>query len=182
MPVIDPARTVAERCVALEPRHARCLTTLGTTMLRQADEAAGLDVLRRAFTADPYNVRTYNQLELFEKTIPDKYTLVETAHFRFRIEPALRTVLEQVIAPFLEQTYAYYRERYQIEPALPGFDAAHESEGRIDVARPDARGKTIDRVVRDRDRLIDSVERNDGSHRAEDLLARNRHVVAHAGE
>ena len=38
----DEARATAEEGVRADPRHARCQSTLGTTLLRLGDEPAGL--------------------------------------------------------------------------------------------------------------------------------------------
>ena len=72
----DDARDVAATGVAADPDDAGCLAVLATTLLRLGDEAAGLDALRRAWKRDPYDVRTYNLLNLFEKVIPARYTTV----------------------------------------------------------------------------------------------------------
>ncbi len=115
----DDARAIAQEGTELDGRHAGCLAALGTTLLRLGDETAGLEALRRAFKRDPYDVRTYNLLNLFEKVIPSRYVTFDTAHFRFRVEPKTRRAVEAIVAPFLEQTYRGYAARYGYEPALP---------------------------------------------------------------
>ena len=75
------------------------------TLLRLGDETAGLDALRRAWKRDPYDVRTFNLLNLFEKVIPARYTTISSAHLRFRIPPAARKAITEVVAPFLEERY-----------------------------------------------------------------------------
>ena len=67
----EDAREVAADGVEREGTHARLLTSLGNTLLRLGEEDAGLAMLRRAWDRDPYDVRTYNLLNLFEKVIPD---------------------------------------------------------------------------------------------------------------
>lgn len=115
----DEARATAEEGVRADPRHARCRTTLGTTLLRLGDEPAGLEALRRAWKSDPYDVRTYNLLNLFEKVIPARYVTLDTKHLRFRVEPAARPAIESVVAPFLEETYQRYVQRYGLTPDGP---------------------------------------------------------------
>ena len=44
--------------------------------------------------------------------------------------------------------------------------------------RPDRRGEAVVRVVGARDRLVDVGELDRREHRAEDLLARDRHLRA----
>jgi Tfp pilus assembly protein PilF len=113
------ARAVAEEGVAADGDNARCLSVLATTLLRLGDEARGLETLRRAWKIDPYDARTFNLLDLYEKVIPKRYTMLATAHLRFRVEPAAREAIEAVVAPFLEETYARYVARYGVEPAGP---------------------------------------------------------------
>jgi Tfp pilus assembly protein PilF len=113
------ARAVAEEGLEADPKHAHCLSVLATTQLRLGDEAHGLETLRRAWKIDPYDARTYNLLNLFEKVIPARYTTLETAHLRFRIEPATKPAIEAVVAPFLEETYKRYVERYGFAPKGP---------------------------------------------------------------
>ena len=56
------------------------------TCLRLGDDAEGRrGAAARRGSGDPYNVRTYNLLNLFEDVIPKEYTLVEGKPFRFRV-------------------------------------------------------------------------------------------------
>jgi Tfp pilus assembly protein PilF len=115
----EEARAVAEEGVAADANNARCLSVLATTLLRLGDEARGLETLRRAWKIDPYDARTFNLLDLFEKVIPARYTMLSTAHLRFRVEPSARPAVEAIVAPFLEDTYARYVARYGVEPKGP---------------------------------------------------------------
>ena len=67
---------------------------------------------------DPYDARTYNLLELYDKVIPRMQTIT-TKHLSFRIDPAARVAVEKVVAPFLEETYGRYVARYGFEPSGP---------------------------------------------------------------
>lgn len=113
----DDARAVAAEGVALDGRNPRCLASLGLTLLRLGDEAAAVDLLRRAWKRDPYDARTFNLLNLFEKVIPGRYVIVETAHLSFRVEPKARAAIEGVVGPYLEEVYKRYVERYGFSPS-----------------------------------------------------------------
>jgi predicted Zn-dependent protease len=115
----DDAREVADAGVAADPDDAACLQALATTLLRLGDETAGLDALRRAWKRDPYDVRTFNLLNLFEKGIPARTTMIASAHLRYRIPPAARAAMTEVVAPFLEERYQDYVARYGFEPKGP---------------------------------------------------------------
>jgi tetratricopeptide (TPR) repeat protein len=115
----DDARAVADEGVAADPDDAACLAALAMTLLRLGDETAGLDALRRAWKRDPYDVRTYNLLNLYEKVIPTRYTMVSAGHLRFRVPNADRAAMTEVVAPYLEERYRDLVARYRIEPPSP---------------------------------------------------------------
>ncbi len=115
----DEARAVAEDGVARDERNPRALASLGLTLLRLGHERQGIEVLRRAWDRDPYDARTFNLLNLFEKVIPPGYITVQTKHLAFRVEPRERVAIEAVVGPFLEEVYGRYVERYGFEPAGP---------------------------------------------------------------
>ena len=115
----DDARAVANEGVSADPDDAGCLAALAMTLLRLGDETAGLDALRRAWKRDPYDVRTYNLLNLYEKAIPARYTTVERTRLRFRVPTANRTAITEVVAPYLEERYRDLVARYGVEPPGP---------------------------------------------------------------
>ncbi|HVV52868.1 MAG TPA: hypothetical protein VHO06_24620, partial [Polyangia bacterium] len=115
----EDARAVAAEGVAADPDDAGCLAVLATTELYLGDEAAGLDALRKAWKRDPYNLRTYNLLDLYEKVIPTRYVMVSSAHLRFRVEPAARAAITEVVAPYLEERYRDDVARYGFVPKGP---------------------------------------------------------------
>ncbi len=115
----EDARDVAAEGVAVDPADAACLSALGTSQLRLGDEEAGLASLRRAWKRDPYDQRTYNLLNLYEKVIPAGYLTVSTGHLRFRVPREARAAVEQVVGPFLEARYRDDAGRYGFEPRGP---------------------------------------------------------------
>src|SRR5262249_35229787 len=52
-------------------------------------------------------------------------------------------------------------------------ESAGDRIGTVQVVREDGRVQAVDRVVRDLDRLLLALRRDDAEHRAEDLLARD---------
>src|SRR5262249_37869395 len=117
----DDARDVAREGVAVDPDHADCLAVLAMTLLRLGDETEGLETLRRAWKRDPYDVRTYNLLNLYEKAIPARYSTVDRPgqHLRFRVPTTDRAAITEVVAPYLEERYRDFVSRYRIEPPGP---------------------------------------------------------------
>jgi tetratricopeptide (TPR) repeat protein len=115
----DDARDVARDGVAADPDDAGCLAVLAMTLLRLGDETAGLDALRRAWKRDPYDVRTFNLLNLFEKVIPTAYTTIARGRLRFRVPTKTDAAVNEVVGPYLEERYRDFVTRYRIEPAGP---------------------------------------------------------------
>src|SRR5258708_5335588 len=64
-----------------------------------------------------------------------------------------------------------------VYPDRPRSDPARDFMGLTDILGPNARAKAKVRTVRPLDHLIDVSERNSRDHWAEDLLARDSHVV-----
>ena len=63
-----------------------------------------------------------------------------------------------------------------VDPDGAGLEPRRDVVRLLDVARPDAGGEAVDRVVRARDRLVHVDELDRREHRSEDLLARDRHL------
>ncbi len=115
----DEARAMAAEGVAADPSDAACLSTLAISLLRLGDETAGIEALRRAWKRDPYDRRTYNLLELYEKVIPADSVTVSTAHLHFRVPRDARTAVAEVVGPYLEARYRDDVARYGFEPRGP---------------------------------------------------------------
>jgi hypothetical protein len=105
--------------VGRQRQDARCLSALAMTLLRLGDEDRGLEAMRRAWKLDPYDARTYNVLNLFEKIIPTRYTTLATAHLRFRVEPARVRPSRRSSRRSSRATYVRYVTRYGFEPKGP---------------------------------------------------------------
>ena len=112
------ARDIAKEGTQADPPNAHCQSVLATTLLRLGDEAAGVEALRRAWKRDPYDARTYNLLELYEKVVPRMQTFT-TKHLTFRVDPGARAAIALVVAPFLEETYGRAVAKYGFEPKGP---------------------------------------------------------------
>lgn len=115
----DEAREVAGEGVAADGQNAAALSALASALLRLGQEDEGLTALRRAWKSDPYDVRTFNLLNLFEKVIAKSYVTVETAHLRFRVPPAARTAIIEVVGPYLDERFLDYVARYGFTPVGP---------------------------------------------------------------
>jgi len=88
---------------------------LGLGLTRQGDDETGLIYLRLALENDPFNVRAYHLVQLYEDTLLE-YERFESEHFHYRLHRSERAVLEPYLTPLAEQTFRAYAERYGFEP------------------------------------------------------------------
>jgi Flp pilus assembly protein TadD len=92
---------------------------LGLNLIRSGDDTGGVEALRRAFAIDPYNVRVFNTLNLYEKTIAQEYVTVEHAPFRIRYRKDERAILERYVPALLEQAWQKMIKAYGFTPETP---------------------------------------------------------------
>lgn len=78
------ARDLARKALQVDPDYHPVLSTLGISLTRTGDEEEGRRVLRLAFEQDPYNVFTFNSLELFDR-LDKTHTTIETDGFIIRL-------------------------------------------------------------------------------------------------
>src|SRR3954454_2098643 len=60
-----------------------------------------------------------------------------------------------------------------VDPHGAGTHTGRDRVRAVSVLRPDTAAEAVDRVVRDLDRLVVGVERDDAQHRSEDLFLRD---------
>jgi tetratricopeptide (TPR) repeat protein len=115
----DDAATLYEEAIKRDPKDYVALAALGANWLRMGDEPRGLDALRRAWDGDPFNVRTFNLLNLFEKVIPADYTMIESKPFRFRVATRDRAIVERYVEKLVAREHAELVKRYGFTPTGP---------------------------------------------------------------
>lgn len=105
--------------VLVDADDAKVRADLGLNLIRAGEDTAGVESLRAAFARDPYNVRVYNTLNLFEKVIPSEYVTVEHGVFRIRYHRSQRSLLERYVPPLLEQAWEKMVAHYGLVPVTP---------------------------------------------------------------
>jgi tetratricopeptide (TPR) repeat protein len=105
--------------VAIDTEDGVAYAELGLNLIRSGDDVGGLSALRRAFAIDPYNVRVFNTLNLYEKTIARDYVTVEHARFRIRYRRDERAILERYVPPLLDQAWQKMTKAYGFTPETP---------------------------------------------------------------
>lgn len=115
----DEIVRLMRRATRIDPEDGRSRAQLGLNLIRAGRDAAGVVELRRAFQSDPFNVRVFNTLELYEKIIPRDYDQVRTGRFDIRYPKAERALLERYVPDLLERAYRVMAEHYGFEPEAP---------------------------------------------------------------
>jgi tetratricopeptide (TPR) repeat protein len=87
--------------------------------MRAGDETAGLDAIKKAFAKDSYNVRVFNTLNLYEKTIPNDYETGSDAVFKVRYPKEEKKVLERYLPKLLGEAWGSMKARYNYVPTVP---------------------------------------------------------------
>lgn len=99
----------------LNPEHSGALLGLGIGLSRTGEEDEAYALLQRAFDADPYNVRAYNMVELYEKTMPEyEFTLYDG--FKVRAHKDQREMINLLVAPVVKDALAAFTTKYKTKP------------------------------------------------------------------
>lgn len=100
------------RALKLVPGHAGALLSLGVGLTRTGAEDEGFDVLREAFDADPYNVRAFNMVELYEKVMPN-YEFTDYGQFKLRALGHESDAVNAIVAPVVKAALGLYEGKYK---------------------------------------------------------------------
>jgi cellulose synthase operon protein C len=115
----DEIVAMMREAIAIDAQDATALAQLGINLLRAGDDAQGLSALRNAFGKDPFNVRVFNTLNLYEKDVASNYTSASYKRFTIRYHREEKAILERYVPELLDRAYGEMVERYGIEPATP---------------------------------------------------------------
>lgn len=124
----EEAVALLEEAVAIHPKDFYAWSALGVGYLRLGQDERGLEALRRAWKGDPFHVRTFNLLELFEKIIPSKYHMVTLdidprapgrGGLRVRLPASERALLLPLLVPLVQKEWQALTARYGFTPRLP---------------------------------------------------------------
>ncbi len=113
----EDAVPLARRAAALEPWNTRALADLGMHLLRVGEEAEARPVLERAFKADPFDLVTFNLLQMLDTL--DQFVTVPAGVGRIRLDPAEAPVLQPYAVRIVEEALARYGQKYGLQPRGP---------------------------------------------------------------
>ena len=113
------AAALDQRALQLDPEHWRAYGNLGIGMSRLGDDERARSYLEKAFDGDPYDVRTFNMLDLFYDRTIRRYEWIEAAPMRARVHRDERPVLERYVPALLTEAYAHLSKKYRLQPDPP---------------------------------------------------------------
>jgi tetratricopeptide (TPR) repeat protein len=115
----DDIVTMMREATKIDPEDAKAWAQLGVMEMRSGDEAAGLEALKKAWSLDHFNVRVFNTLNLYEKSIATSYETLPAGVFRIRYPKDERAVLERYVPKLLGEAWASMKARYGFAPKTP---------------------------------------------------------------
>jgi tetratricopeptide (TPR) repeat protein len=92
---------------------------LGLNLIRNGEDQAGIQALRRSFAKDPFNVRVFNTLNLFETTIPKEYVSQRRGRFVIRYPKDEAALLDRYVPALLERAWQKFVTYYGFTPSEP---------------------------------------------------------------
>jgi cellulose synthase operon protein C len=115
----DEIVVLMKEAVALDAKDAKAEGELGFNLIRSGNEADGVSALGRSFRLDPYNVRVYNTLEMYEGVIAKDYVTVSHPRFAIRYKASERELLERYVPDLLDRAFETMQKSYGFTPLTP---------------------------------------------------------------
>jgi tetratricopeptide (TPR) repeat protein len=105
--------------VKLDGEDGKAYGELGLNLIRAGDDRGGVAELAHAIAKDPFNVRVYNTLDLYEKVIPRQYSTVTRGRFTIRYQHDEQAVLDRYVPDWLDRGYRTFEQHYRYTPKTP---------------------------------------------------------------
>jgi len=115
----DEIVSMMKEATSIDPRDGKAWADMGLNLIRAGDEESGLEALRKAFRFDKFNVRVFNTLNLYEKSIANDYVTVTHGPFRIRYAKSEQAVLSRYVPAMLDEAWASMTKRYGYVPKGP---------------------------------------------------------------
>ena len=119
----DDIVDMMKEATKIDPKDGKAWGELGINLLRRGDEKDGLAALGIANKLDKYNVRIFNVLTLFDKTLATKYELVDGTGpakvFKFRFHKEETDLLARYIPETMGKAWGIMVKKYGFTPKNP---------------------------------------------------------------
>ena len=113
----DEAVVLVRQGLALDPDNPRALTDLGTHLLRTGDEAGARTALEQSFKEHPFDVVSYNLLQMMDTL--DTFVTVREGDLVIRMDKNDARVMQDSVVALAKQAMAAMTKRYQFTPKGP---------------------------------------------------------------
>ncbi len=113
----EEAATLVRRGLEIDPANTRGHAELGMHLLRTGDEAGARQALERSFEEDPYDVITFNLLEMLDTL--DEFETFEEGDLIVRLHPDEAPVLKDYVIGLGQRALDDLAARYGMEPDVP---------------------------------------------------------------
>src|SRR5207247_1208061 len=118
----------------LQPKDPRALADLGVHLLRTGDESAARTALEASFKIDPYNVVTYNLLEMMDKL--DKCVTIRDGDIVVRMDKEEAAVLQDYLVALAHVITLQMSNQRVPRWLTEGISVYEEKRARPEWARP----------------------------------------------
>ena len=115
--LFDEAAAFVRKGLIVDPSNAQAYADLGMYLLRTGDEGEARTARERAFKDDPYNVSTFNSLDLLDTL--DKFQTITDGDLIFRFHADEVAVMREQVLPLAKEALAALSKRYQFTPKGP---------------------------------------------------------------
>ncbi len=113
----EEAAELARRAIAMDRENPRSQADLGMYLMRTGDELNARRALELAFRADPYDVITYNLLQLLDEL--DKFQTITDGDLIFKLHPDEIGVMREYVVPLAKEAMQALSKRWNFTPKGP---------------------------------------------------------------
>ena len=111
------AVALVRRALELDPANTRANAELGMHLLRTGDEPGARVALERSFEDDPYDVVTFNLLQMMDNL--DEFVTIERGDLVVRLHPDEAPVLERYVLDLAQEALDELSARYEMTVRTP---------------------------------------------------------------
>lgn len=120
-----------ETALARSPWDTSIAHGLGELYLNNGREDEARKILTNAYEVDPFNLKTVNYLRLLDELA--KFNRIETAHYVFYFDQGTDPLVQQFMAPYMEQAYDEVTSFFQYQPPVKIRIQVYPSEDEFSV-------------------------------------------------
>ena len=113
----DEAVEHVRKGIALDQTNTKAYADLGTHLMRTGDERNARRAFETAFKTDPWNVVTFNSLDLLDRL--DTFDTIREGNMVIRLHPDEKDVLRQYVPQLARESLEALSKRWEFTPTGP---------------------------------------------------------------